>query len=128
VIWRSHAQSASRPCNESGCPALVYDGARYCDEHYRPWVGHTKHKGIDGREKRQNTEAHRRFKSRVLGAAGYRCQIRKQGRCIGAATEVDRIDNTREYTDDNCQAACSPCHEWKTSMEGHAAQGHNVDP
>jgi hypothetical protein len=76
---------------------------------------------------RQDTEQHRRFKARVLGAAGYRCQIQRPGRCIGAATEVDRIDNTGEYEDGNAQAACGPCHRWKTSMEGHAARGHNVE-
>lgn len=118
---------APRPCNERGCTSLVHDPTRRrCDEHYKPWDGHRRHKGIAHREFRENTEAHRIFKSRVLGACGYRCEIKRPGICLGAATEVDRKDNQKGYTDDNCQGACKPCHQWKTSQEGHAARGHTT--
>lgn len=111
---------APKICNERGCTTLVYEqGKRKCAEHYVPWQG----KSFDKR--RKDTEDHRRMRQRVLGRAGFRCQVKHLG-CVGTATQVDRVDNTRGYSDDNCQATCVPCHEWKTSMEGHAAQGHRT--
>lgn len=112
---------APKICSEPTCFALVYDGRR-CEEH-RPakqWAN----KGWDSR--RNDTEQHRMLKSRVLGGAGYRCQLRYEDICTGLATQVDRIDNEGDYTDHNCQAVCVPCHRHKTSVEGHRAQGHNV--
>lgn len=111
---------APKPCNEPGCPNLVHDDRRRCDIHYEPWQG----KSFDKR--RSNTVAHKAFKKSVLEKAQYRCAIRYATICIGLASEVDRIDNSGEYTADNCQAACQPCHRKKTSIEGHRAQGHSV--
>lgn len=112
---------APKICNEKGCTALVYEqGKRKCDEHYVPWQG----KAFDKR--RADTDAHRRMKARILGRAGYQCQIRRMDRCTQIATQVDRVDNARDYSDDNCRAACTPCHQWHTSMEGHAARGHST--
>lgn len=117
---------APKICAETTCFALVHDGGKRCPEHYKPWGGATRNHGVAHRESRNDTLAHQRLCARVLGRAGYRCQI-KDGGCIGAATQVDRIDSTKGYSDVNCQAACLPCHQRKSSREGHLAQGHNVE-
>jgi hypothetical protein len=112
---------APKICAEIGCAELVHEpGKRKCPTHYKPWAN----KAFDKR--RTDTAARARLRDRVLGRAGYRCQIRKPDRCVVMASDVDRIDNTLGYDDFNCQAACEPCHQWKTSMEGHAAMGHRT--
>ena len=117
---------APKICCEAGCFNLVYDGKRRCEDCYKPWGGATRHTGVIHREMRENTEAHRRLKSRVLGRAHHRCQIAYSDICIGTATHCDRIDNSDGYSDANCQAACEPCHGRKSSLEGHAAMGHRT--
>ena len=55
------------------------------------------------------------------------CQLRYPGICIGTATRCDHIVAVGlggADTDDNCQGACKPCHDRKTSAEGHIAAGH----
>lgn len=117
---------APKICADATCFTLVYDGGKHCAEHYKPWNGATRHRGVAHREARNDTAAHRRLCARVLGRVGYRCEIKHQGICIGTATQVDRIDNAKGYSDDNCQAACKPCHVWKTAREGHLAMGHQI--
>jgi len=65
------------------------------------------------------------MKADVLSRAGYLCQVSDTG-CLGAATQVDRIDNTLGYVEGNLEAACRPCHAKKSSREGNVAQGHRV--
>jgi hypothetical protein len=118
---------APKVCNEPNCPNLVHDPTkRRCEEHYQPWQGHKRHKGIAHRAMRENTKEHKEFRDVVLQKAQYRCVVLQPARCTGLATEVDRIDNDQGYTEGNCQALCHECHVWKTSMEGHRARGHNV--
>jgi hypothetical protein len=85
---------------------------------------HWENKGFDKR--RSDTAQHRAFKKMVLQRAEYRCEIGYVGVCTGIATEVDRKDNSGDYTEGNCQAACHECHVKKTSIEGHKARGHSV--
>lgn len=76
-----------------------------------------------------DTEAHRMLHSRVFGRAGWRCEIGYPDICTGAADELDcRVPLSRGgvYSDANCQAACTPCHRRKSSLEGHEAAGHDV--
>jgi 5-methylcytosine-specific restriction protein A len=50
--------------------------------------------------------------------------------CIGTASQLDHVVPLAEGgadTDANSVAACVPCHRQKSSREGHAARGHNVD-
>lgn len=118
---------AAKVCNEPGCPNLVRDPIRRrCDEHYQPWQGFNRHKGIAHREMRQNTAEHRALKEAVLRRAEYRCQIGYSDICSGLATQVDRIDNALGYLDGNTQACCEPCHQRKSSREGRRARRRNV--
>lgn len=89
-------------------------------DHQKSW----QNKGFDKR--RTDTAAHRAFRKMVLDKAAHRCQIGYRSVCVGIATQVDRIDNSGDYTEANCQAACEPCHIKKTSTEGHQAKGHRT--
>lgn len=113
---------APRICNELGCSTLVYDEKRRrCDAHYKPFGG----KG--GTSSRTTTSDHKRRRLRVLGRAGYRCEVRYPDICIGTATEADHVVALSlggTDSDFNMQAVCTPCHRRKTSREGHAAQGY----
>ncbi|BBC43565.1 HNH endonuclease [Mycobacterium phage AN9] len=55
----------------------------------------------------------------VLRDAFYRCQIRGP-RCVGTATDVDHIKRGNDHSRSNLRAACSPCHDDKSSAEGVA--------
>lgn len=63
-------------------------------------------------------------RERILERDNYRCQI-KGPRCLGVATEVDHIDNTRNenyWRDRNKRAVCSPCHKAETQREAAEAR------
>ena len=111
---------APRVCGDPNCGALVHDSSRRkCDKHYTPFGG----KG--GTSSRTTTPEHRRRRLRVLGRAGYRCEIRTEGICLGAATEFDHaIPMSEGGRDDdfNGQAACAPCHRRKSAIEARRAQ------
>ena len=111
---------APRVCSEPNCAALVHDSSRRrCDLHYTPFGG----KG--GTSSRTTTVAHRRRRLRVLGRAGYRCQIRYADICLGVATDFDHIvplSNGGVDSEVNGQAACRKCHARKTSVEARQAQ------
>jgi 5-methylcytosine-specific restriction enzyme A len=110
---------APKVCGHATCHLLARDGGRYCPEHHKIWKR--------GNVNRVDTTERRTMKARVLRNAGNRCQIGYLNICIGTATQVDRIDNTRGYEDDNnLAAACQPCHQRKSSNEGNAAQGHRT--
>lgn len=77
---------------------------------------------------RTNTKTHRDRRLRVLKRDRYLCQLRYQDVCIGEATIADHtlaLALGGRDTDDAMQAACLPCHNRKSSAEGHRAQGHN---
>jgi 5-methylcytosine-specific restriction endonuclease McrA len=111
---------APRVCGELNCAALVHDPSRRkCDLHYKPFGG----KG--GTSSRTTTSDHRRRRLRILGRAGYRCEIRYEGICLGAASEFDHVVPVGEGgsdTDMNGQAACVPCHRRKSAIEARRAQ------
>jgi len=109
-------------CNELGCPTLVYDGKRKCDVHYKPWPNSHARATVS----RSDDDARRRLRSRVFGAAGWRCQIGYSDICTRRAKVLDRVDNLKGYTDANCQAACVACSDRKTSLEGHEAKGDSI--
>lgn len=72
-----------------------------------------------GSSKRTSTAEHKARRIRVLRRDNYECQI-KGPNCIGKATICDHIVAIAlggADTDDNCQAACEPCHKWKTAQE-----------
>jgi 5-methylcytosine-specific restriction protein A len=110
---------APKVCGEIGCAAIVYEGKRKCPQHYKPFGG----KG--GTSSRTTTSAHKRRRLRVLGRAGYRCQIQYPDICIGTATDFDHITPLAEGgqdSDHNGQAACRPCHARKSAVEARRAQ------
>ena len=106
-----------------GCIELVR-GKTYCDEHERQ-RGWQRNTGVT----RTDTTAHRKRRLRVLARDNHQCQLRYPGICVGTATVCDHITPLAEGgadTDAGCQAACLPCHNRKTSQEGHRARGHTV--
>lgn len=110
---------APRPCNERGCSNLIRGhNVRYCEVHRaaHQWQG-------GKRPDRPHTAARDRLRAETIERAHGRCQIQREDRCIGIATQVDRIDYRGGYEESNCQAACEPCHGWKSSMEAHHAKG-----
>jgi 5-methylcytosine-specific restriction protein A len=50
----------------------------------------------------------------ILQRDGYRCQIRWDDGCEGAATEVDHIRAGDDHSFANLQSACAWCHRQKT--------------
>lgn len=68
---------------------------------------------------RTSSPEHRASRLRVLERDGYQCQI--QGpRCIGIATVKDHIIGVADggdESDNNGQAACAPCNQWKAQAE-----------
>jgi HNH endonuclease len=91
-----------------------------CPEHRHGWG-----KG----NPRTNTRAHRNRRERILQRDHHQCQIRYEGICIGHATIADHVLALAlggQDTDDAMQAACAPCHNRKSSIEGHKAQGHRT--
>ncbi|MGV0675842.1 HNH endonuclease [Mycolicibacterium fortuitum] len=109
---------APKLCGATGCTTLVR-GHTYCPHHQRQrgWRR--------GGTTRTNTTEHRARHDRVLQRDGYQCSLRYPGICIGTATICDHIVALTEHgadSDDNCQAACEPCHRRKTSHEGHRAR------
>ncbi|MGV6990869.1 HNH endonuclease [Gordonia amicalis] len=87
----------------------------------------THHWG-NGSSRRTSTSDHRNRRRRVLTRDNHQCQIRTE-HCINTATICDHIRNVASFTnpadaetDDNCQAACVPCHSIKTLQESAAAK------
>lgn len=113
---------APKPCGIKGCTVIVPNGQR-CADHRHGWPTNTG-------ATRTNTAEHRDWRTQVLQRAGHRCQIHYPDICIGTATIADHIKATAlggaHYDLDNGQAACAPCSNRKSSLEGHIAQGHNV--
>jgi len=73
---------------------------------------------------RSNTNygaAYRRNRNECLRLAGWRCQIRLPGVCIGAASQADHITAVADgggHELANLRAACSPCHKARTAQQG----------
>jgi 5-methylcytosine-specific restriction endonuclease McrA len=68
---------------------------------------------------RTSSPEHRASRKRVLERDGYQCQIRGP-RCIGTATVKDHIiavADGGDESDNNGQAACAPCNQWKAQEE-----------
>jgi 5-methylcytosine-specific restriction protein A len=65
--------------------------------------------------------AYRRNREQCLRLANWRCQIRLEGICIGAASQADHIVSVAEgggHELTNLRAACSPCHKARTAQQG----------
>ena len=61
-----------------------------------------------------------RRRARILKRDGHRCRI--QGpMCVGVATEVDHTGARDDHRDEMLRAACSPCHQDRSSRQGAAA-------
>ena len=53
--------------------------------------------------------------------ARWRCELRIEGVCIGAASECDHIVAVADgggHELSNLRAACSPCHKARTAQQG----------
>jgi 5-methylcytosine-specific restriction protein A len=109
---------APKYCGKRDCYQLV-TGASYCEQHAHNWG-----KG----NPRTSDPRHRAWRKTVLDKAHWRCQIRYADICVGAATIADHITATAfggaEFDPFNGQGACRPCHDRKSSDEGHIARGH----
>lgn len=74
------------------------------------------------------TAAWKRARTACLRNANWRCEIRIDGVCIGAATQADHIyglANDRDHK--HLRAACTPCHRHVTARQG-GRNGGNGDP
>jgi 5-methylcytosine-specific restriction enzyme A len=64
----------------------------------------------------------RRARTECLNRARWKCQLRLDGICTGAATQVDHIQGVAEggslYDQANLRAACEPCHKARTAQQG----------
>lgn len=109
---------APKHCGIQGCTVLVPSGQR-CPDHRHGWG-----KG----NPRTTTPQHRDWSRQVRTRDGH-CMIQRPG-CTGTADTADHIVAVAfggaEYDPANGQAACWSCHGWKSSREGHIAQGHQV--
>lgn len=73
------------------------------------------------------SRALRVFNAGILNRDGRCCKIGVLGVCVGVATQVDHIKNLAllgiprnhpaAMDPHNAQAACEPCHEWKSERE-----------
>ena len=61
------------------------------------------------------------LRSLVLRRDSHRCQIGDEG-CRTIATDVDHIVAGDNHAPENLQAACSRCHNRKSSREGNTAR------
>ena len=63
--------------------------------------------------------AWRKARLACLRRANWRCEIRLQGVCTGAATEVDHIHGAENDPNHRfLRAACKPCHAKTTAQQG----------
>lgn len=106
---------ARKHCGIDGCKVLVASG--HCEQH--------THRFTNGGNTRTQDPRHREWRKAVLANARGRCEIRRPG-CKVRARDADHIvpvsAGGAEFDPKNGQAACPPCHGWKSSMEGHAAR------
>jgi len=111
---------APKHCGIQGCTTIVPAGT-HCEQHQHRWG-----KG----NKRTKDPRHIDWRKAVLARAHGACQIQYPGICQHRATIADHIRAVglggAEYDVTNGQAACQPCHDRKSSLEGHAAQGHRA--
>ena len=78
------------------------------------------------RESRRKSDAaynaqYRRNRTECLRRARWRCQLRIEGICIGAASQADHIVGVAEgggHELSNLRAACRPCHAARTAQQG----------
>lgn len=104
-----------RPCVQSGCAALTYDGR--CALHRRDTSDYDRHRG--SAHDRGYGADWRRLRARVLAEEPLCRHCLRDGR-VTAATDVDHITaKARGGTDDraNLQPLCHQCHSRKTATE-----------
>lgn len=113
---------ARKPCGIQGCTVIVSGTEKHCPAH--------KHRFTNGGRTRTFNPRHRAWREAVLKRDNYKCQLRIRGVCVWSANEADHIkpvaEGGAEYDLANGAAICTPCHRWKSSREGHRAQGHRV--
>jgi 5-methylcytosine-specific restriction protein A len=64
---------------------------------------------------------YRRNREEAMRRANWRCQLRLEGICIGAAAECDHIVAVADGGSNdvsNRRAACRPCHRARTAQQG----------
>ena len=71
----------------------------------------------------------KRAREKCLRAAGWRCEIRLAGVCIGAASQADHIHGLASDPGHRwLRAACEPCHRAVTAQQGNATKRGSGDP
>lgn len=118
------AYQSPKPCAQPACPALVYDGSGWCEQH-QPVEGKFADARRGSRHKRGYGSAWQRLRRVVMERDHYLCQVCLAVERISAAQAVDHIvPKAMGGTDDldNLQAICDPCHRLKTAREGRGGQ------
>ena len=115
---------AKKHCGIRGCTVLVTHAQNHCADH--------QHGFVNGGTTRTTDPRHRAWRAAVLKRDNYICQLRVRNLCMWLANEADHVRAIAEGGDRfdtrNGMAICAPCHRYKSSREGHRAQGHRVFP
>lgn len=77
-----------------------------------------------------NTAAYRRARLECLRRARWKCEIRIEGVCTGAASQADHAAGiANDPLHKTLRAACEPCHKKVTNEQSNASRAAKVtDP
>ncbi len=107
---------AGHPCNQSGCPRIVPNGQKYCEQHKKCHPEDIRSASSRGYGSRWRRESKTFLKAHPLCA-----ECERNGRFV-KATVVDHLKphrgNEELFWDrNNWQPLCKPCHDRKTWKE-----------
>lgn len=119
---------APKRCSEKKCTSKVTRGGK-CNDHQPPRIPWQKSENSPDRSY-LNTQEWKRQRVRVLFRDNNHnggCQGRLVDDCTGIAVEVDHINpvwysGVDEVDDNDLQGLCTPCHRYKTSLDGYFAK------
>lgn len=119
-------RASPKPCAHAGCPALVFDGAGWCQKHIRPKPGSFSDPSRGTRQQRGYGAEWEKLRKQILQRDKGLCQVCLQEGRYRPAKAVDHIKpKSQGGTDDhdNLQAICVECHRTKTAREAVAGGG-----
>lgn len=108
------------PCSYPRCPELIPSGATYCEKHCKQ-MGFSYSGKRSSSAQRGYGHRWRKVRARYLNKHPLCVRCMTNGRYT-MATVVDHIqphrgDPVLMWDEDNFQALCKPCHDWKTRNE-----------
>lgn len=116
--WRPRRGSAG--CRRRNCRSEVSDLCRTAAAVlYRDFF--LKNNWSSSNRRQELPPGWAKIRQSVINDAGGVCEIRGPN-CKGWATDVDHIKRGSDHSRRNLRAACSVCHQHKSSAEGNAAR------